>query len=409
MKKIFSEIGKVAKGVAGVYRGATDWVKPSIDKIIDPVAVFVSGNIGLSMGLYYAGEQVSENFPQITEIANNCEGLEAIAKLGIYGASYGIANAKIILPAMKKLSQRKTSPSWINHAKTWAILGSLGAMISCGDVNKDIERISHKFSEAGEMSDYVDLITTEARVLDGYFSGQKAKKLADNIPEKFNLENLLIFDVGKKDSEKILRTQKEISQRRKDFEYSGELSKDAKEFISKGYFRTPEELAYVSRVVYFEGAFDREAGNEKELREGMESIAQVILNRYEHDTTKRRKFSRKGDNLKDLVFTSHKNKKGGRTYQFTCIRDNPEYFYENGLSVYGKDGKIKVGVGGMNLKKSQLAYESVLKVLKEENENKGGDSLFYKNPVASDKYNQNWEKRYGVKRVAGVNSHDFYK
>ena len=215
---------------------------------------------------------------------------------------------------------------------------------------------------------------------------------------------------------KIYKEMKRIENRKTDFSYGCDVSKEALGLIKKGIINNPEELVYLSRVVYFEGGFDKKAKNISDIDKGMEAIASVMYNRFKFDEMKTKKgeprtFTKKGsDDVFDVAFRSGKNRFGGTTWQFSCIPDHSDYFYENegqkGWDLY-EGGKLNVAVGKMNKKRANLAYQALVDVLKGKVKDPTGGALFYQNYEASDKYNKNWKKR-GLEKIKEINSHDFY-
>ena len=190
----------------------------------------------------------------------------------------------------------------------------------------------------------------------------------------------------------------------------------SKELIKRGLIDNPEELVYLSRVVYFEGGFDNKAKSNDDLRKGMEAISSVMYNRMKFDESQSRKgekrtFTKKdGDDVFDVAFRHGKNRFNGITWQFSCVKDHPKYFYEHegktNWDMY-EGGKLNVAVGNMDERRANIAYESVINVLFEKSRDPTKGALFYQNYAASDKHNKNWSQR-GLQKTIKINSHDFY-
>jgi len=416
-KKKSNVIVSVIKGIGKGYRGITDWAKPTIDRTLDPIFTFLGSNALLSTGIYYAnkfgvqpklddifGEGKAQEFFENNSIA------EGITKIATYGAIYFLANRFAILPLAKRAFWSDKTPSWAGHIKTWTMIGGSLLAYYQGGIKEDVSRLKDSFVEADDFGEYVDVFTDQFRVADKYFSGQKSTGFLEDIIEQG-------YVVKRSISKKIKNEIERIKNEDSEFEYSGQVYEDTKEFIKDGMINSPEQAIYLTRVLYFEGGWDPKAKTDDQLKEGLEGIASVIYNRYKYDTDredngKKRQFSRKGDNLFDLAFLHGKNKYGGTTWQFTCIRDHPEYFYkhegEEGWDMYG-NGKLNIAVGDMDSIKTDWCYNALLNVISGNAEDNTNGALFYKNSATSDSANQNWEKRYGVKKVETINSHDFYR
>ncbi|MBI2147133.1 cell wall hydrolase [Candidatus Woesearchaeota archaeon] len=406
------------------YRRLADPIKPAIDKMVDPAAVFLAGNATLATGIYYARQGLAhllgdETTDKIDDLLQSNTTLEISVKLAAYGTLFGLANWKLLRPAMRRLWKRRTMPSWRNHAKTWGII-TLGGMLGyAADVGTDARRFSRELQQADSAGDYVDVLTSETnlRVLDRYLSGEKTGPVADAVIN--SLDDLLQFELSPEESEQIIGEEERIASALSEprFPYTDRVSQNAQQLTQQGVPVTPEQLVYLARVVYFEGAFDQKAGKDvKKIKKGMHGIASVIYNRWKYDNQYERQHGERpfSNNGKTGVFDAafkHTKKKTSVLWQFTCIRDHPSYFYKHpgkkGWDIY-ENNSLQVAVGAMNRQRAELAYDALIEVL-------GGDAgdptraaLFYQNKRASDKYNQNWEQR-GLQRTRRINSHDFYK
>lgn len=427
-KKVLRNIGKVLTGIAKGYRKGTDWAKPTIDKVVDPLFFVLGSNAILSSGIYYAKEGLDkfETFQSIDGFFDDHSVLEALAKIGFYTAAYGVANfnkKKLfgvnlgIIENTKKIFKRKTKPSWLNHIKTWGFCAGAALAFYCGGIKEDVNRFKEEFKKSESFSDYVNVFTDETnlRVFDNYLSGNKSSKFLEDL---VNQPSIFISKIlNKDDSDKIMDEVEDSENKNKDFDYVDKISKDAEKFIEGRMIATPEQLVYLTRVAYFEGGHDRKAKDKKAVKEGLQGIVSVINNRYKYDSYrekngKKRGFSKKGDNLFDLTFHHGKNKYGGTTWQFTCIRDHPKYFYEQegkkGWDMY-ENGKLNIAIGKMNKERTSWCYDVVLNVLKGKLKDNTNGALYYQNIAFSDKHNKNWEKRYNVKKTAKINSHTFYR
>lgn len=414
------KLGKIIKKTGEFYRKGTDWAKPTIDKVLDPMFFVLGSNTALSSMIYYTDKFAVQpiinkmvDFDKVESFFNSNSTIEALTKIGIYGTIYGLANKKIIFPTAKKIYKKKTKPSWLNHLKTWALIGGTALVLSSDSVERDVKRFKEQVKESNDFKDYVNLFTSEAnlRVFDSYLSGKKSSGLLEDLVN----QPIFLYKTDPEVSDKLEEGLKKIEKRNKDFSYEDQISEDSKKFINEGFIDNPEQLVYLTRVLYFENGKDGKT--ERKIKSGIQAEAWVMKNRYIYDISrekngKGRGFSKKGDNLFELVFNHNKNKYGGVTWQFTCIRDHPSYFYENegkkNWDMYEND-KLNIAIGKMDEETTKWCYEVILDVLNGDLKDNTNGALFYQNYATSDKANKNWEKRYNVKKCAKINSHTFYR
>lgn len=385
------EIGGKAVKLTGK---AIHWAKPGLDKIIDSSATILLGNAAVSEGLYRGREFLVDNGIDILE-GDLAKG--ATYALAFAGANIGvkIKNTKFgILPLAWKALTRKKSRDFKSYAKTAAIAGAIVAALNYGQITHDVKHA------------YNDFI--KPQIIEN-------AKLRNGISEfTFDLFRYLIPEREAAKLEKTVEAN-EIDSKAYQNEFDGSVTKDAREISDGGYPMTPEQLAYLTRLAYFETAFDKRAKKEGDVVEGAEAVANVIKNRVDFDRScNTNMFTRKGKgkDLFNVGFNSRPHRSGGRVYEFTAIQKEPRYFYEHngkeGWDMHAK-GVVNFSVGEMNKTKANLVYEGVRNVfLGEVPDDNTKGALFYNNPKAIDKYNRNWEKRYSLKKGVSVNSHDFY-
>lgn len=415
---------KVVRNLPTLYRDLTDPIKPKLDRIVDPIAFTVASNATLATTFYYFNDiyvRAAVNNSEILEDIANNNLVNTTGRIVAYGSLYGYMNLKHILPFAEGLFYRKTEPDWKNHAKTWLIALGAIAVLQFGGVKHDVNRFWNELKNADSFEEYVNVFTSDAniRILDRYFSGQKNIEIQNKISE--TLDNQLIkledfgFTINRPESQRIEKTVKDSRVENPNFSYEDKVSQDALEFVRKGFIDTPEQLAFITRVGYWEAGFDPKARNDEDIKEGLRAVFSVMYNRWKYDTIREqngqpRGFSKNGDNLFDVVF--HHGKKNGHTvYQFTAIRDRYYYFLDHvgTANDIHKDGKINIAIGQMDPMRTDLVYEALIEVLSEQVPDNTRGSLYYQNPRAVDRHNRNWENRYGVRHVQTVNSHQFYR
>jgi hypothetical protein len=184
-----------------------------------------------------------------------------------------------------------------------------------------------------------------------------------------------------------------------------DIARDAESLIREGVIDHPAQLIYLTRVVYFEGAYDPKAGSLEDIKDGLSAISSVMYNRYLFDTEREkdgrsRAFSKRGANLFDIVFHYAPNRHGGVTWQFSAIPENVSYF--NG------DQPLELASGKMNADRTLLCYDVLMGVLTGKRSDNTKAALFYQNPRYVDRYNRNWKER-GLDEVAEINSHVFFR
>ena len=183
------------------------------------------------------------------------------------------------------------------------------------------------------------------------------------------------------------------------------LERDVEELNESGYALEAEDLAYLSRVLYFEGAFDPKAESLGDIREGYAAIASVIKNRWEFDQ-KHGKNKFRGDD--GLLGVSQKSK------AFSCIDLDKGYFVEEKFS--DAWGDIDLIVGKMNSQRLALAYHTLVSVLAGEISDPTQDAVFY----VADYVEADWNgdiafaldnRTLCLRRgpTVQVNTHEFYE
>lgn len=443
------------------YRKLTDWVKPLVDKVVDPLAFFLASNAALSTGIYYSNKYLifpqldkalqSGQFHGFTEYVKSHDAAEAVIKIAAYGTVYGVANAKVIWPLTKKLIKKTTEPTWLNHMKTWAIVGGALLLYNYGGIKQDYKRWSNEIKSAHSFKEYVNVVTNETnlRVIDNYLSGEHLRKLATDlrqIGDEFtesktppaettpkgtedkgdtNTVPNVTKNNGKNPTESIELELRRIESLKTSLANNDPIAIQARA-LPREMIRSPEELIYLTRVIYFESGFDLKAGNERvRIRHGAEAVASVIYNRYLFDNQEGMEVfsNREKPSMTDIAFR-HGRKGFTRAdgssgsyvlWQFTAIRDNPDYFYPVNKEGYGlcKGNRLAIATGEMDEVRAQICYEELVKVLSRSPQEHiirdiTGKALFYQNITASDSHNKNWKDR-GLEITREINSHTFYK
>lgn len=420
----------LSHGIASGYRNTTDWAKPSIDKGVDSLAFLIGANTAVAATIYAADRLLFENgiqsvfgpeaYTNLQQFLSNHPVIETGLKGALYTAAYGWANVKAIWPVTKRIFNRTTTPSWRNHAKTWGIAAATYAAIEHGALepaNGTLRTIDNYLSgkKAAEVGSNV-AGTAQTLVQEGKLEAKNKAETLDELIDAFS------FGAESDVSKSVEGSLNEADERNPRFDYGDRVSKDARRLKGYGMDMTPEELVYLTRAVYFEGGFDRNARTDRDLKRGMQAITAVMHNRWKYDNMTderygRRDFGKGGDSPFDVAFRhTKKRRKHGRgnytVWQFTCVRDHPEYFHEHkgkrGWDMYG-EGKLNIAVGQMDRHRAALAYEAVIGVLTEEAADPTKGALFYQNPRAVDRNNtpEKWRKR-GLRETTTVNSHVFY-
>lgn len=404
-KKVFFIGLKKMKALGKYYRSATDWIKPTIDKAIDPIAIFVGANMALSMVIYYAHAEMI--YPALFWISDgtlyrlidSSAWIEFIFKSIMYITIYGVANFAIIVPMASKAMQKVSRPSWTNHIKTWAII-SIGIIAwTNGGIQQDYYQIKWRIKNANGFIDTIGAIfdPTNFRTIDRYVSGLKSSQMTRQAWGLFG------YPSSKAIAGEIERECRRLRQR--NVRTPTKIAKDAAPLIKKGLIDNPAQLIYITRVIYFEGAFDPKARSLADIKAGLTGIASVIYNRYLFDkanekTGRPRAFSDKGANLYDIVFQRAPNNHGSITWQFSAIAKNASYFNGN--------RPVSLASGKINADRALLCYEILMEVLMEKRSDNTKAALFYQNPRHVDRYNRNWKSR-GLDDVAKINSHVFFR
>ena len=436
MPKKNSKIRNLASAVRSAYRGyrkVADPIKPAIDRVADPAALFLGTNTALATGIYHATPKANQAleylmtkgigpnaYSNVVSFLQDYPNVGASGKYAALAAIYVPANYYLGPHIKKMLKGESVLPEYIknlsdklpvgfHHARTWATIGAMSLVWHFGHMTDFAKRMGNKIGDVG--SKVVDVVTDEE--LGKLLTGEKAHRIFADITDIFDIEP---YRVPVPESREIETELNRAERRKPDILYTDRVSKDAAEISRKGIQISPEQLAYISRVVYFEGTFDKKASKDpQKILSGVHAITHVIKNRWEFEKQKDGTFGRrnKKDTLFDVAFHHGTKTRNDRTYtvwQFTCIRDHPKYFYEHrgkkGWDMY-EGGDIKVAVGNMDPVRAQLAYEGVVDALSGKVPDPTGKSLFYQNPRFADKYNRNWDKK--LDKVKEINSHVFYK
>ncbi|MBI1970758.1 cell wall hydrolase [Candidatus Woesearchaeota archaeon] len=403
--------------VGRTYRMLADPMKPTIDRLVDPVAVVVGGNAALSLGLYIVGNGLGSMMGGDVFAAPGA--LNAVAEVLVKGVTYPavylVGNRAAILPLARHVRHRHTTPSWPNHAKT---LSAVAGMLL----------LSHGLSE------YTMAQPGFFPKIDHVLSGQLVVDSA--IGPVYGLANLVDYNLSslsfpprpaevepEPPQPEPQESLASLSQKAPDALSYGQVSNDIGQIQSIGIPITLEQLVYLARTVYWEAAND--APTPRALRKGMQGVASVIHNRWRYDNLYEERSRTGEDSLGERPFSyqdgnSHYHiivKHGGDTWQFTCVRDRPRYYYpeytEDPRESEGQpmlDGdNVHIAVGDMDKYQAQLAYQAVVDVLLGRVPDPTGKALFYMNPDYADPVNRDgWGRNDGKKKSVEINSHVFY-
>lgn len=405
-------IGKSTSSIIGgvaflgkYYRCSTDWIKPSIDKILDPLAMVVGANAALSILIYYAHKGILQSaffttFDwKVYSFIERYDWIEFIIKTFGYTLIYGLANISVIIPAAVRFFRRTSVPSWKNHLKSWAIIATVVIVWTRCGAQHDFDQIRWRIKTADGFFETIGAVfnITNFKTIDEYMSGAKGTQIAADAWQIFGR------DSDKSIAEEVQRECVRIRQR--NITIGSDIANDAQLLIKQGIIDQPEQLVYITRVVYFEGAYDPMARDLEDIKSGLAGIASVMYNRFLFDTQRERNglpraFSNEGDNLFDIVFHYAPNNHGGVTWQFSAIPDNTAYF--NG------DQALTLASGKMNTDRTLLCYDVLMEVLSEKRTDNTEASLFYQNPRYVEFRNRNWKDR-GLDDVKKINSHVFFR
>lgn len=414
------------------YRKVADPVKPFIDRVVDPTATFIGANVALGATIYYTKLKVDQALEHLltsgmahnayeavkTYFQNN-PGVETFGELLLLYAPLNyyllpkcarmmFKGERIPTQYLQKLAD--IHPPGFHHLRTWATLAAMVTAFYMGNVREDVKIIGGKVGEVG--SKIIDVIND--KVLHKYVSGEKAHQIFADISDLFDIE---AYRLPVPDSREIETELNRAEKKKPDIKYVDRISEDAATITRKGIKITPEQLAYLARVHYFEATFDSKAGKDRQkILDGVHAVTHVIKNRWEFENNiKDGTFGRKNkkDSIFDVAFhhgTRTRNEKTYTVWQFTCIKDHPKYFFEHrgkkGWDLY-EGGNINVAVGGMDPVRAQIAYEGIVDVLSGRVPDLTSKSLFYQNPRFADRHNRDWDKK--LTKVTEVNSHVFYK
>ncbi|MBL7051775.1 MAG: cell wall hydrolase [Nanoarchaeota archaeon] len=188
----------------------------------------------------------------------------------------------------------------------------------------------------------------------------------------------------------------------------GTLENDAKVLNRIGdYGLSTEDLAYVTRVVFLEGSYDRHAQNLEDYKDGFEAIAFSVLNRWNYDNEKgtHHFFGRNGDRNK---LKSIMTEPGA----FEAVVNYSRYLQD----FEGENGDITVMANGPHFReraKVEAAYKAVVDVLGGRVRDKTGGAVFYKADYLSDTWEGTeafWTNGQRCNRhfTEKVNTHEFF-
>jgi len=188
-----------------------------------------------------------------------------------------------------------------------------------------------------------------------------------------------------------------------DVEESSFLDKEVAELNENfSYGVSGEDLVYLTRILYFEGAFDESATDIEEIQLGYIAIASVVKNRWEFDTM-----------YESTKFAGDKGLRGvvEKEGQFSCVKDNYPYFMKK--SFYDSKGELSLSHGQMDSDRTELAYDTLVTVLAEEADDPTRGAVFYKTKSVP----QWWggreafylnRKKCELNFTTRVNSHEFF-
>jgi len=189
----------------------------------------------------------------------------------------------------------------------------------------------------------------------------------------------------------------------------GSLENDRRVLNDIGdYGLSTEDLAYVTRVVYLEGSYDRRADSIDDYADGFEAIAFAVLNRWNYDNENgtRHFFGRHGDRskLKSII-----TEPGA----FEAVVNYSRYLQ----NFEGENDEITVVADGPHFRdvaKVEAAYKAVVDVLGGKVRSDPTDgAVFYK----ADYLNQTWEgteafwtngQRCNRHFTEKINTHEFF-
>ncbi len=418
---VASGVGSLAHSASSAYRHLTDRFITPIERVVETGATFTGLNLLLSGGIYLlnSGAQhaletlVGQGGAQHLHHVADGGPLEVGYKTALYALAYGIANLGLpgklregkpailrkgfIKEVSKKVWQRaRKPPSWGKHLKTWALAAALG-YVALGNTG-----------------------STLVKKVDHFLSGKRAQEVAVDIKTQVdNLEKLLeltSYKAKPEDAQRIEKTVEKIQKHNPDYSYSDPVSKTT-EVINRrlGTSMTPEQLVFLSRMVYFEGAV-------KESYDGYVSIANVIMNRYKFDLWqtehgKPRRFSSSSPKNSPFAVGFNHNRRG--SFEFCAIPAHPTYFYEHpnnpAMSIYGTDEQgnptLRVAVGQMNKQRAARSYKALVDVLLGNVGDNTNGATFYQNPRATSGRNslESWLRWARITSRAPWTAHVFLR
>jgi len=418
---VASGVGSLVHSASSAYRHLTDRFITPIERVVETGATFTGLNLLLSGGIYLlnSGAQhaletlVGQDGAQHLHHIADGGPLEVGYKTALYALAYGIANLGLpgklregkpailrkgfIKEVSKKVWQRaRKPPSWGKHLKTWALAAALG-YVALGNTG-----------------------STLVQKADHLLSGRRAQEVAVDIKTQVdNLEKLLeltSYEAKPEDAQRIEKTVERIQQPNPSYPYTDPVSKTT-EAINKrlGTSMTPEQLVFLNRMVYFEGAVN-------ESYDGYVSIVNVIMNRYKFDLWqtehgKPRRFSSSSSKDSPFAVGFNHNKRG--SFEFCAIPAHPTYFYEHpnnpAMSIYGTDENgnptLRVAVGQMNKRRAARSYKALIEVLLGNADDNTNGATFYQNPRATKGRNslQSWLKWARITTRAPWTAHVFLR
>ncbi|MCH8860696.1 MAG: hypothetical protein IH843_06135 [Thaumarchaeota archaeon] len=222
---------------------AFHWAKPGLDRIVDSSATILLGNAAVSEGLYRGGKFLVDNGIDILD-GDVAKG--ATYALAFAGANIGkkIRNAKIgILPLAWKALTKKKKRGIKSYIKTVALVGATAATLNYGQVTSDAKHVYNEF--------------VRPQIIENTELHEGLSDFATSLSDF--LTDLPRYLVPKEKSAKLERTIEENERISKAYSegFNGRVTKDARKISDRGYPITPEQLAYLTRLTYFEAIFEK--------------------------------------------------------------------------------------------------------------------------------------------------------
>ena len=158
-----------------------------------------------------------------------------------------------------------------------------------------------------------------------------------------------------------------------------------------GYNLETKDLVALTRMLYFEGAYDPKNDTDTDKERSFTGIAEVIKNRYLFDTCNKlspveNPFCAKNethmyDGEKGLAAVIYKKNNG--VHQFSSLNFHPDHFSEGSIS----KGVLNDRKQKLNQKELERAYNTLIGVLDGSIPPQTEGALYYKNSEATDEMN----------------------